>query len=163
MAILTKDGLKNLLDRNVRGGANYKKAAFEANQDLVDMITTPAFHPVNTSNAVTITTDTTIGMANHGFHPIIVTGTTTITLPTAAASHAYWIINGNPSGEGQLTITPGTGEKFTFNAAGAAGTNNKHIRNTTATAKRGDYIKCVFGATNAWTITEMHGTWVDEA
>ena len=163
MAILTKDGLKNLLDRNVRGGANYKKAAFEANQDLVDMITTPAFHPVNASNAVTITEDTAVDMANHGFHPLIVTGTTTVTLPAVTAHHAYWIINGNPSGTGLLTISPNASDKFLFDAAGGTGTDDKDIINTQATAKRGDYIKCVFGTTNTWTISEMHGTWVDEA
>ncbi len=163
MAILTKSGLKDLLDRTVRGDATYKRAAFTANQDLVDMITTPAYHPVNASNAVTITEDTTIGMANHGFHPIIVTGTTTITLPAVTAAHSYWIINGNASGEGQLTIAPNSSDKFLFDAAGGDGTNNKHIRNTTTTAKRGDYIKCIYGSADGWIITEMHGTWVDEA
>ena len=163
MAILTKDALKKLLDRNVRGGANFKRAAFAANQDLVDMITTPAYHPVNASNSVTLTEDTTIGMADHGFHPIIVTGTTTVTLPAVTAHHAYWIINGNPSGTGLLTISPNSADKFLFDAAGAAGTNNKDIINTQATAKRGDYVKLIYGSADGWIITEMHGTWVDEA
>jgi hypothetical protein len=163
MAILTKDGLKTLLDRNVRGDSSFKRAAFAANQDLVDMITTPAYHPVNASNAVTLTEDTTVGMANHGFHPIIVTGTTTVTLPAVTAHHAYWIINGNPSGTGLLTISPNASDKFLFDAAGAAGTDGKDIINTQATAKRGDYVKLIYGSADGWIITEMHGTWVDEA
>ena len=163
MAILTKNGLKSLLDQNVRGDANYKKAAFAANQDLVDMITTPAFHPVNASNAVTITEDTAVDMANHGFHPLIVTGTTTVTLPAVTPHHAYWIINGNPSGTGLLTIRPNASDKFLFDAAGGTGTDDKDIINTQATAKRGDYVKLIYGSEHGWIITEMHGTWVDEA
>ena len=163
MAILTKSALKLLLDQHVKGDVNYRQKTFAMNQDLVDMITTPAYHPVNASNAVTLTEDTTIGMANHGFHPIIVTGTTTVTLPAVTAHHAYWIINGNPSGTGLLTISPNANDKFLFDAAGAGGTDNKDIINTQATAKRGDYVKLIYGSAEGWIITEMHGTWVDEA
>jgi hypothetical protein len=163
MAILTKDGLKSLLDQNVRGDATYKKSAFATNQDLVDMITTPAYHPVNASNAVTLTEDATIGMTSHGFHPIIVTGTTVVTLPAVTLGHSYWIINGNPSGTGLLTISPNASDRFLFDAAGATGTEDKDLINTQATAKRGDYVKLVYGSADGWVISEMHGTWIDEA
>jgi hypothetical protein len=163
MAILTKNGLKNILDRSVRGDSAFKKAAFAANQDLVDMVTTPSFHPVNGTNAVTLTEDTTVGMANHGFHPLIVTGTTTITLPAVTLGHSYWIINGNADGTDLLTISPNSADKFLFDAAGAAGTNDKDIINTQATAKKGDYVKLVYGSADGWVISEMLGTWVDEA
>mgnify|MGYP001451989576 CR=1 FL=1 len=127
MAIVTKSELKNLLDQAVKGDADYKKATSPTNQDLVDMITTPSFHPVNGTNAVTITSDTTIGIATHGFHPLIVTGTTTLTLPAVTLGHSYWIINGNEDGTGLLTINPNSSDKFLFDAAGAAGTNDKDI------------------------------------
>tara|TARA_B100001093_G_C26096216_1_gene704841 strand:- start:21 stop:512 length:492 start_codon:yes stop_codon:yes gene_type:complete len=163
MAIVTKSELKNLLDQAVKGDADYKKATSPTNQDLVDMITTPSFHPVNGTNAVTITSDTTIGIATHGFHPLIVTGTTTLTLPAVTLGHSYWIINGNEDGTGLLTINPNSSDKFLFDAAGAAGTNDKDIINTQATAKKGDYIKLVYGSADGWVISEMLGTWVDEA
>ena len=163
MAILTRTGLKDQLDRFVRGDSNFREAAFPINQDLVDMITTPSFHPVNGTNAVTITTNTSIGMANHGFHPLIVTGTTTITLPAVTLGHSYWIINGNADGTGLLTISPNSADKFLFAADGAAGDNDKDIINTQATAKKGDYVKLVYGSADGWVISEMLGTWVDEA
>jgi hypothetical protein len=115
----------------------------------------------NLSNAVTVTTGTTMGATHYG-HPVIVTGTTTITLPAVAVGISLHIINGNADGTA-ITVSPNVSDKFLIDEAGAAGTDNKDIVNTAVTARYGDYVKLTYGTADGWTILELGGTWVDEA
>jgi len=117
----------------------------------------------NFSNAVTVTGDTTWAYATHANKPLIVTATATITLPAVENLKGdIWIINGAEDGT-LLTVSPNSNDKFLWDIAGAAGTDNKDLINTAATAKKGDYVKCRYGSGDGWLITEVGGTWVDES
>ena len=119
--------------------------------------------PSRLSNAVTLTGDTTLTAATHGLHPVVITSAATLTLPAVAIGVSFWLINGCEDGTAALTVSPNANDKFLIDAAGGAGTDNKDIINTAATAKKGDYVKLTYGSGDGWTITELAGTWVDES
>lgn len=129
--------------------------------NFADLIETAVVGPAY-SNQVTLTTATTLSVATHGLHPILVTGTTTVTLPGVAVGASFWIINGNADGTA-ITVAPNSSDMFLIDAAGAGGTNNKHITNTAGTAIKGDYVKLTYGSGDGWTIVELAGTWADES
>ena len=117
----------------------------------------------NYSNAVYVSGDTTWAYATHFGRPLIVTAAAVITLPAVANLQGdIWIVNGAPNGT-LLTISPNASDKFLWDMAGAGGTNNKDIINTAATARKGDYAKIRYGSTDGWLISEVGGTWADEA
>ena len=118
--------------------------------------------PSRLSNAVTITGDTTLTAATHGFHPVVITSTATLTLPAVTEGVSFWLINGCADGT-LMTVSPNASDKFLFDAAGAAGTDDKDIINTAATAKKGDFVKLTYGSAVGWTILELGGTWTDES
>ena len=115
-----------------------------------------------TSNAVSLAADTTLTAATHGRHPILCTNAITLTLPAVAVGVSFHLINNNADGSA-LTISPNASDKFLINAAGSAGTDNKDIVNTAATARRGDSVKLTYGSSDGWTILELNGTWADES
>ena len=119
----------------------------------------------NYSNAVTVTGDTTLAFATHCGRPTIATAATVFTLPAiagAAVGQTFWLINGAADGT-LMTVSPDSDDKFLWDVAGAAGTNDKDIVNTAATAKKGDFVKLQYGSAHGWIIAEMGGTWVDES
>ena len=115
------------------------------------------------SNAIEVAAATlTIAYATHMGRPIIQTQACVFTLPAIAdVKGDIWIINGAPDGT-LMTISPNASDKFVWDVAGAAGTDDKDIINTAVTAKKGDYVKLRYGAAAGWAIKEMGGTWVDE-
>lgn len=125
--------------------------------------TTHASVPV-LSNSVALSADTTLTAGTHAMHPVLVGGGTArvITLPAVAVGVSFHIINDNADGVG-LTVSPAAADKFLIDAAGAAGTDDKDIVNTAATARRGDSVKLTYGSADGWTILELNGTWADEA
>lgn len=120
------------------------------------------------SNAVEVTSTTvTAAVTTHHANPTICSNSSgcTVTLPgisTAAIGTSFWFINGADDGT-ILTISPNASDMFLWDVAGAAGTNDKDIVNTAATARRGDYVKITYGSADGWTILELGGTWVDES
>jgi len=125
----------------------------------------------NYDNAVTVTGVTvTMAPATHVARPTVCTNSagTTVTLPaigTMAAivnSQIFWIVNGAADGT-LLTVSPNASDKFLWDLAGAAGTDNKAAINTAATAKNGDYIKLGYGSGDGWNIIEFGGIWADQA
>ena len=117
----------------------------------------------NYSNAITVTADTTLAYNTHAGRPVVATAATVFTLPAiGVVGQTFWVINGGPDGT-LMTVSPNSNDKFLWDVAGAAGTNDKDIVNTAATAKKGDYVKLAFGSADGWIITELGGTWVDEA
>ena len=119
----------------------------------------------NFSNAVTVTGDTTLAFATHSNRPTIATAATVFTLPAISGGtlgQTFWLINGAADGT-LMTVSPDSDDMFIWDVAGAGGTNDKDIVNTALTAKKGDYIKLKFGDSDGWVITEMGGTWIDEA
>ena len=115
------------------------------------------------SNAIEVDAATlTIAYATHMGRPVIQKQACVFTLPAVAAVQGdIWIINGADDGT-LMTISPDGSDKFTWDVAGAAGTDDTDIINTAATAKKGDYVKLRYGAGAGWAITEMGGTWADE-
>ena len=115
------------------------------------------------SNAITVDAATlTIAYNTHMGRPIIQLQACVFTLPAVADVQGdIWIINGAEDGT-LCTISPDSSDKFVWDVAGAAGTDDKDLINTAATAKKGDYVKLRYGAAAGWSIKEMGGTWADE-
>ena len=115
------------------------------------------------SNAIEVDAATlTIAYNTHCGRPVIQLQACVFTLPgIGVVGQTFWVING--AGNATLmTITIDSSDKFLWDVAGAAGTNNKDVYNTAATAKKGDYIKLLFGDGDGWIIAEMGGIWIDE-
>ena len=116
----------------------------------------------NYSNAIIVGGDTTLAYATHSGRPVIQTTAAVFTLPAVAnLGSSFWIVNGAPDGT-LMTLAVNASDKFLWDVAGAAGTDDKNAINTAATARKGDYIKVQYGSSDGWIITEMGGTWVDE-
>ena len=115
------------------------------------------------SNAVEVDASTlTLAYATHAGRPTIQLQECVFTLPgIGVLGQTFWVINGAADGT-LMTITINASDKFLWDVAGAAGTNNKDVYNTAATAKKGDYIKLAFGDGDGWIISEMGGIWIDE-
>ena len=113
------------------------------------------------SNVQYMTDAQTLTLTSSGV-PIVVTNASTLTLPAVAAGSCWWIINGNEDGTA-ITVSPNGSDKFLVDAAGAAGTDDKDIVNTAATARKGDYVKLGYGSSAGWAVTELVGTWADES
>ena len=118
----------------------------------------------NFSNAIEVDAATlTIAFATHMGRPVIQKQACVFTLPAIAdVKGDVWIINGAADGT-LMTVEPNSSDKFVWDVAGAAGTNDKGIINTAATAKKGDYVKLRYGSADGWAIKEMGGIWVDES
>ncbi len=116
------------------------------------------------SNAIEVNAATlTIAYATHMGRPVIQKQACVFTLPAVAdVKGDIWIINGAADGT-LMTISPNSSDKFVWDVAGAAGTNDKDIINSAATAKKGDYVKLRYASADGWAIKEMGGTWVDES
>ena len=118
----------------------------------------------NFGNAIEVDAATlTIAFATHMGRPVIQRQACVFTLPAIAdVKGDVWIINGAADGT-LMTVEPNASDKFVWDVAGAAGTNDKGIINTAATAKKGDYVKLRYGSADGWAIKEMGGIWVDES
>ena len=118
----------------------------------------------NFSNAIEVDASTlTLAYNTHCARPVIQKQACVFTLPgIGVVGQTFWVINGAANAT-LMTITIDSSDKFLWDVAGAAGTNNKDVYNTAATALKGDYIKLAFGSSDGWIITEMGGIWVDEA
>ena len=116
----------------------------------------------NYSNAIIVGGNTTLAYATHSGRPVIQNSAAVFTLPAVAnLGSSFWIVNGAPDGT-LMTLAVNASDKFLWDVAGAAGTDDKNAINTAATARKGDYIKVQYGSADGWIITEMGGTWVDE-
>ena len=117
----------------------------------------------NFSNAIEVDAATlTLAYATHAARPVIQRQACVFTLPgIGVVGQTFWVINGAADGT-LMTIVIDSSDKFLWDVAGAAGTNNKDVYNTAATALKGDYIKLAYGAAAGWIISEMGGTWIDE-
>lgn len=60
----------------------------------------------------------------------------------------------------QISLSPNSSDRIT--GCDITATENKDLINTLATARRGDYVKLVYGGATGWSIEEMVGTWARE-
>lgn len=91
--------------------------------------------------------------------------TAVITLPAVASQYGpYIFVNYGEETAGisdvQISVSPNTNDRIS--GCDLATTENKDVINTLATAKKGDYIKIVYGSATGWSIAEMRGTWAIE-
>lgn len=92
---------------------------------------------------------------------IWVTATSVITLPaTATALAGVTLMCGAPFGTAQISADPAAGDKIM--GPDLAGTDNKDLINTLATARRGDYITLTAGHADGYVVTRIRGTWASE-
>jgi len=96
----------------------------------------------------------------------LVTVTSVITLPSigTGALGPYTIVNYGAETAGisaaQISMSPAAADRIS--GCDLVTNENKDVINTLATAKKGDYIKLVYGGANGWSISEMRGVWAIE-
>lgn len=92
---------------------------------------------------------------------IFVTVTSVITLPvTATALADVTLVCMAPDGTAQISADPNANDKIM--GPDLAGTDNKDLINTLATAKRGDYVTLTAGHADGYVINRLKGTWASE-
>lgn len=158
-----KQRLIKVIDKeaNSEVGANTRvlfvviRSSYMANPYDMDL---PA--DVNTQD---ISTDTTLDGADSGYWNLVTAATdVTITLPaTGAGGYTYNVVNAVAPGAIKTSISPESNDKIM--GVGNAGTDNKDVINTKATAKPGDSISLVADGSAGWYVAKMTGTWAFEA
>ncbi len=83
-----------------------------------------------------------------------------ITLPATAAGGLTRLMCGGAFGTVQISADPVSADKVM--GPNIAGTDNKDLINTKATARRGDFVDLLFGHTDGPVVTAMVGTWATE-
>ena len=93
---------------------------------------------------------------------IFCTVTTVVTLPvTATAGLNITFVNASADGVGEISLDPAAADLI--QGPNFAGTVNKDLINTLASAKRGDYVTVSSGHADGWTVTSIKGTWATES
>lgn len=121
---------------------------------------------VNVTEAKTLTAD------DCGYVQNVQYANGVVTLPTVGPGLSYTIRNGGipvtsgPTGTGMdgnlISVSPAAADKIQGLVTGTA-TANKDLQNTAATARVGDEISIVGGATTAWSGVGIRGVWAREA
>jgi len=92
---------------------------------------------------------------------IFCTVTTVVTLPaTATALADVTLVNMAPFGTAQISADPNANDKIM--GPDLAGTDNKDLINTLATAQRGDLVTLTAGHTDGYVVNRLRGTWASE-
>lgn len=92
---------------------------------------------------------------------IFVTVDSVVTLPvTATALASVTLVNAGAFGTVQIAADPNANDKIM--GPDLAGTDNKDLINTKATARRGDYVTLTAGHADGYVVNQLVGTWVSE-
>lgn len=83
-----------------------------------------------------------------------------ITLPATVVGYKYTFVNAGAFGAVAINISPDANDKIM--GPDIAGTDNKDLINTKATARRGDYVTMIADGANGWMVTDIKGTWAEE-
>ena len=110
--------------------------------------------------AETLSANKTLDALDSGKVFFVDTDAFVITLPAVAAM-GFRIVNGMAYGGAIVAIAPNSSDGI--QATDLTDTDNKALRNTKATANRGDQVDLEYGDATVWTATRMIGTWVKEA
>jgi len=90
-----------------------------------------------------------------------VTVDSVITLPaTATALASVTLVCMGPFGTVQISADPNASDKIM--GPDLAGTDNKDLINTKATAKRGDFVTLTAGHADGYVVNQLKGTWASE-
>lgn len=84
-----------------------------------------------------------------------------ITVPATATALNCRVVNIGAAAAVGLQLSPQAADKIA--GPDLAGTDNKDLINTKATAKRGDFVRIQNGHADGPIVTEMRGTWATEA
>ncbi len=84
-----------------------------------------------------------------------------ITLPAVATPVNCAIVNAGAFGTVLVSVSPNANDKI--RGPNLAGTNDKDLLNTKATAKRGDFVTLAVGDADGGLVASMRGTWATEA
>jgi len=117
---------------------------------------------VANAQIVDVNEDLTLSAASHHAKYITVGGEYTMTLPAVAIGVSFCIINGQADGNA-ITVSPNSADRFLYDIAGAAGTEDKDIILTKETSKTGDFVRLLGLTADGWAITEISGVWIDES
>ena len=116
---------------------------------------------------INLSADTTLAVNTHsvqvGKFVTISADAKTLTLPAVVVGASFIIVNTSTDGGSLLTISPNSSDKFLVDIAGGAGTDNKDIILAKATQSQYDYVKLVGLSADGWLISDIRGTWVDQA
>lgn len=103
----------------------------------------------------------TVDAEDYGKIIYIDTDAKVITLPAIATSGWVTFVNAGGFGTVIITLSPDANDKIM--GPDIAGTDNKDLINTKATAQRGDFVTLKYGTAEGWMVTAMRGTWAEEA
>lgn len=108
-----------------------------------------------------VTANFTTDIQDNGKLFWVTTDAVIITLAAVATPLNCKIVNGGSFGAVAVNISPNASDKI--QGPDFAGTDNKDLINTKATARRGDFVKLVTGDANGAIVAELRGTWATEA
>lgn len=103
----------------------------------------------------------TIDAEDYGKIIYIDTDAKVITLPAIATSGWVTFVNAGSFGTVIITLSPNANDKIM--GPDIAGTDNKDLINTKATAHRGDFVTLKYGTADGWMVTAIRGIWAEEA
>jgi len=155
------------------GGAVFENGNVTMTGNDVDLsgvtkVTLPANVKV-TSNILALTDDYTVLAADSGKIYTMGTDAKTITLPAATVGMNYTFVNIGADGNNTLDVQPDGTETIDGTIANAAadsvasGGAGKYLRNTKASANKGDYVQITCLVAGDWYITGGVGIWASEA
>jgi len=108
--------------------------------------------------------DYTIDAEDNGKIIYLGTKDKTITLIATVAGYRIRIVYCGATGTDlEISVDPNTSDNFLGGCDHAAGGDGKKLTNTTATAKRGDYLDLIGDGTAGWNIVGKRGTWAQES
>lgn len=84
-----------------------------------------------------------------------------LTLPATVVGYNYTFVCAGAYGAVAVNLSPDANDLIMGPAL--AGTDNKDLILTKATAQRGDYVKILADGANGWHVTDMRGVWAEEA
>lgn len=120
--------------------------------------------------AVDVTENKTLTLADQGIVQNVKTDAIVVTLPSTSAGATFYIRNGGvtavpagASGDGSVlvAVSPAAADKIQGLAFTAA--DNKDALNTKTTSRIGDYLKIVGDGVDGWNVVENRGVWTREA
>lgn len=109
----------------------------------------------------TISTNKTLDAQDTGKTFFVDTDALTVTLPATATALDCTIVNIGAFGGVAVNVSPAAADKIM--GPDIAGTDNKDLINTKATAQRGDLVSLYSGHADGYTVRELVGTWAEEA
>lgn len=129
---------------------------------IVEYDAGPMADPYGDSPRETISANKTLDAQDTGKVFFVDTDAKIITLPaTATAGSFIKLVNIGAFGAVAINASPAATDKVM--GPDIAGTDNKDLINTKATARRGDYVVLTAGHADGWVVDAMKGTWAEEA